>query len=251
MKILVCDPISPKGIALLQQRPEFEVVVLPKGLAEPELVPLLKDVVAMVVLFGSGVPAEIVHGGYTNITFGWGLGVTMGCYVAGRISGAHLNPAVTLGALVGGKIKVNDALVYMVMQLVGGVVGALFAQRIVPEPLVTAASLGTPMLAPNISMYSGILMEAIMTFFLVASVFGTALDNRAAKVGGLFIGLTITLDILAGGPITGASMNPARTFGPAIVGGYWNNHIVYWIGPLIGGAAAGLLYSKHVGKQGM
>ena len=211
----------------------------------------LAEFIGTFALIFIGVCSICVNAGLVGVALAHGLTIAVMVSTFGHISGGHFNPAVTLGALVGGKIKVNDALVYMVMQLVGGVVGALFAQRIVPEPLVTAASLGTPMLAPNISMYSGILMEAIMTFFLVASVFGTALDNRAAKVGGLFIGLTITLDILAGGPITGASMNPARTFGPAIVGGYWNNHIVYWIGPLIGGAAAGLLYSKHVGKQGM
>ena len=197
----------------------------------------LAEFIGTFALIFIGVCSICVNAGLVGVALAHGLTIAVMVSTFGHISGGHFNPAVTLGALVGGKIKVNDALVYMVMQLVGGVVGALFAQRIVPEPLVTAASLGTPMLAPNISMYSGILMEAIMTFFLVASVFGTALDNRAAKVGGLFIGLTITLDILAGGPITGASMNPARTFGPAIVGGYWNNHIVYWIGPLIGGAA--------------
>ncbi|MBI3195724.1 MAG: aquaporin, partial [Ignavibacteriae bacterium] len=82
-------------------------------------------------------------------------------------------------------------------------------------------------------------------------VYGTAIDKRAPKVGGLFIGLTVTLDILAGGPISGASMNPARTFGPALAGGYWDNHLVYWVGPMLGGIIAGLTYSNVIGKEGL
>jgi len=100
-------------------------------------------------------------------------------------------------------------------------------------------------------MGGGILMETILTFFLVTAVYGTAIDKRAPKLGALLIGLTITLDILAGGPITGGSMNPARTFGPAVAGGIWTDHIVYWIGPLLGGTLAGLLYSRFYGKEGM
>ena len=145
----------------------------------------------------------------------------------------------------------KEAIVYIVAQLVGGMLGALLVKLTIPDSLTQVASLGTPMLAANMSTGSGILMEALLTFFLVTVVYGTAIDNRAPKVGGLFIGLTITLDILAGGPLTGASMNPARTFGPAIVGGYWNHHIVYWLGPLLSGIASGLYYSKHLGKEGM
>jgi aquaporin TIP len=91
--------------------------------------------------------------------------------------------------------------------------------------------------------------ELIVTFFLVLVVYGSAIDPRAPRMGGLFIGLTVTLDILAGGAVTGASMNPAPTFGPALVGGYRDNHLVYWVGPLLGGGLAGLLYKNLLGKQ--
>jgi aquaporin TIP len=87
-----------------------------------------------------------------------------------------------------------------------------------------------------------------LTFFLVFVVFGSAVDVRAPKIGGLAIGLTVALDILFGGPYTGAAMNPARTFGPALIGGQWDHHYVYWVGPLIGGALAGLIYGRFLIK---
>ncbi len=92
-------------------------------------------------------------------------------------------------------------------------------------------------------------MELILTFFLVLVVYGSAIDSRGPGMGGLFVGLTITIDILAGGPMTGASMNPARTFGPALAGGYWENHLVYWIGPMLGGGLAALVYKKFLAKR--
>ncbi len=95
----------------------------------------------------------------------------------------------------------------------------------------------------------GIVVEAVLTFFLVFVVYGSAVDVRAPKIGGLAIGLTIALDILFGGPITGGSMNPARNFGPALASGHWNNHYVYWVGPLIGGALAGLIYGRFLIKE--
>jgi glycerol uptake facilitator-like aquaporin len=88
----------------------------------------------------------------------------------------------------------------------------------------------------------GVLIEAILTFFLLLAVFGTAVDKRAPKIGGFGIGLTLFVAILMGGPLTGASLNPARTFGPALAGGFWQNDLVYWIGPIIGAVIAALIY---------
>jgi glycerol uptake facilitator-like aquaporin len=106
-------------------------------------------------------------------------------------------------------------------------------------------ALGTPALGFGVSQGTGIVVEAILTFFLVFVVFGTAVDPRGPRAaGGLFIGLAIAMDILIGGPLTGAAMNPARAFGPALFAGAWTNHWVYWIGPLLGGAAGGLLYNS-------
>jgi len=109
---------------------------------------------------------------------------------------------------------------------------------------------GTPDLGNGIGPAQGIVIEAILTFFLVFVVFGTAVDARAPKIGGLAIGLTVALDILAGGPFTGGAMNPARAFGPALAGVHWNHHLVYWIGPLLGGALAGMIYGRFLIKEG-
>jgi glycerol uptake facilitator-like aquaporin len=108
---------------------------------------------------------------------------------------------------------------------------------------------GTPAVGKGATTLQSIGIEAVLTFFLVFVVYGTAVDMRAPKIGGLAIGLTVTLDILFGGPFTGAAMNPARTFGPAVVGGQWANHLVYWIGPLLGGALAGLVYGRFLIKD--
>ncbi|HEV8539275.1 MAG TPA: aquaporin [Bacteroidota bacterium] len=188
-------------------------------------------------------------GGLVGIALAHGLAIAVMISAMGHISGGHFNPAVTLGVLAGGKMKLNEAIPYIIAQLVGAVVAAGAAKFIVPAAMAEAAKLGTPIPAPEIGYGAAILTEIILTFFLVLVVYGTAIDHRAPKVGGLFIGLTVALDILGGGPISGASMNPARSFGPALVGGYWDMHIVGWIGPIIGGMIAGVLYSKFLGTE--
>lgn len=198
-----------------------------------------------------GVSSVCVSAGLVGVALAHGLTIAVMVSALGNISGGHFNPAVTVGAFVGGKISPKDVLPYIVAQLAGGVVGALAVKLIFPSSMYDVPKLGTPMLAAEVSSGAGILMELILTFFLVLVVYGAAIDSRAPKAGALFIGLTVSLDILAGGPLTGASMNPARTFGPALVGGYWDNHLVYWIGPLLGGVFAGLIYSKFIGKEGM
>lgn len=186
------------------------------------------------------------NGDLLMVALAHGLAIAVMVSAFGHISGGHLNPAVTVGALVGGKISLVDGLLYIVSQLAGATVAALIAASIVSTEMVFA---GTPVLAAGVSIGAGIALEAILTFFLVIVVFGTGIDSNGPKIGGLAIGLTVALDIMAGGPLTGAAMNTARTFGPALVSGNWNGHIVYWVGPLLGGAAAGLVYSKLMLKK--
>jgi glycerol uptake facilitator-like aquaporin len=125
-------------------------------------------------------------------------------------------------------------LMYWVAQLVGAAIAGFLALAVAGQAGVAG---GTPDLGKNVSPAVGVLVEIVLTFFLVSTVFGTAVDERAPKsVFPFAIGLTIALDIMAGGPITGAAMNPARTFGSALASGHWDNHWVYWVGPLIGGA---------------
>lgn len=180
--------------------------------------------------------------GLANLaSIGLAHGLTIGVMIAalGAISGGHFNPAVTFGFVVTGRMKPLTGLYYWIAQLVGATVAGLVLLGVIGSKAVAD---GTPNLASNVSFGTGVLVEAVLTFFLVLVIFGTAVDGRAPKsIFPLAIGLTIALDIMGGGPLTGASMNPSRTFGPALASGMWSNHLVYWIGPLIGGALAALL----------
>jgi aquaporin Z len=171
------------------------------------------------------------------------LAVMVTCTMA--ISGGHLNPAVTVGLLVARRTTGRTAAAYIVAQLLGGVLGALLIKEIFPLGVTRPISLGTPTLANNVQIGQAIALEAVLTFFLVSAVFGTCVNPEAPKVGGFAIGLVLWFDILVGGPLTGAAMNPARAFGPALVAGQWVAHIVYWVGPLLGGIIAALLW-EHV-----
>lgn len=173
------------------------------------------------------------------IALAHGLTIAVMASATGHISGGHLNPAVTFGALIANKLKPDLAVLYILAQLAGAVSAGLLARVLFSAAVVQA---GTPNLAPDVGAWVGIAVEAVLTFFLVFVVFGTGIDGRGPKIGGLAIGLTVALDILAGGPVTGAAVNPARTFGPALAVGFWSHHAVYWIGPLLGGGLAGALY---------
>jgi aquaporin Z len=160
-----------------------------------------------------------------------------------RISG-HFNPAVTFGFVVARKIEPMMAGVYIVAQCLGAMAAAYALKFTFPPALFDAVRGGGQSLSIDITATQGVVLEAIATFFLVWVVFGTAVDPQAPKVGGFAIGLTVAADILAIGPLTGGSMNPARSLGPAVASGVFEGHLVYWIGPLIGGGLAALLYSQ-------
>ena len=155
----------------------------------------------------------------------------------GAVSGAHFNPAVTLGLWVAGKIDAPKGLAFVVAQLLGGA-AAGFALAL----CFTDVRPAVPALGQGIDAVGGIALEAIMTAVLLLAVFGTAVDPRGPKVGGLAIGLAVAADILFGGTLTGAAMNPARWFGPAIAAGTFDNWYVWWIGPFLGAVVVALLY---------
>jgi aquaporin Z len=159
-----------------------------------------------------------------------------------NISGGHLNPAVTLGLLVARKIDLRTALPYIAAQLVGAVLGALLIRYAIPSNVGRILSYGTPVIASSVTLAQAITIEAVLTFFLVSAVFGTAVSPEAPKVGGFGIGLVLLFAILVGGPLSGAALNPARAFGPALVSGNWLGQAVWWVGPLLGGLAAGILW---------
>jgi MIP family channel proteins len=155
----------------------------------------------------------------------------------GAVSGGHFNPAVTLGLWIAGQIDVVKGVAYMVAQLLGGAAAgfalAYFFADVGPA---------VPALGEGVDVIEGILLEAIMTTVLLFAVFGTAVDARGPKIGGLAIGLAVAADILFGGPLTGAAMNPARWFGPAVAAGAFDNWFVWWIGPFLGAIVVAVLY---------
>ncbi len=175
-----------------------------------------------------------------------GLALAVMISALGAASGGHFNPAVTFGFLVAGRQKLPSAAAYWSSQLVGAVVASLLLRAIFPPSVWQAVRLGAGMLSEDMGVNAGVLVEFVLTFFLVTAVWGTAVDERAPRVGGFGIGLSLAMGILVGGPLTGAAMNPARAFGPALLSGYWTHHWIYWVGPLLGGAAAALVYSRLV-----
>lgn len=177
-----------------------------------------------------------------GVALAHGFAIALMASALGAISGGHFNPAVTIAMWVTRRIETLPAVGYIVAQCLGGILGGLALMVFFPEGLRTAAHYGTPTLGPGVDFARGVGIEAILTFFLVTVIFGTAVDSRAPKLGGIAIGLTIAMDILAGGPLTGAAMNPVRALGPAVVSGVWTDHLVYWIGPIVGAVVASLLY---------
>ena len=166
-----------------------------------------------------------------------------------RISG-HLNPAVTIGFLVTRRIEPLMAAIYICAQVLGAIAAAYALKATVPADLFAATRGGGQSIALDVSALQAFFLEGIATFFLLFVVFGTAVDPNAPKVGGFAIGLTIAADILAIGPLTGASMNPARSMGPAVASGVFEGQVVYWSGPIAGAIIGALVYDMLFLRRG-
>ena len=179
------------------------------------------------------------------VAFAHGLVIVAFVYAYGHISGTHINPAVTLGLFVAGEIQWTDAIGYWVVQFAGGIAGALLLKAILPMEtdlgvtiLTTEAAGGTFTVTP----IQGLFVEIILTFFLVNTILNTVVSGKVGNFAGLAIGLTLVLCILMGGPLTRASLNPARTLGPAIAAGNYADLWLYFVGPFAGAVLAALLY---------
>lgn len=178
----------------------------------------------------------------TTIAFAHGLTIAVMIAALGALSGAHFNPAVTAGFVATGRMTPVRGAQYVGAQIAGALLASLLLAWLFGREVVAA---GTPAVSSSVLPVGAAVVEVVTTFFLVLVIFGTAVDDRAPRsVFPLAIGLTVALDIMATGPITGAAMNPARAFGPALVGGAWDAHWVYWVGPLLGGIAAAFLQHR-------
>lgn len=160
-----------------------------------------------------------------------------------RISG-HLNPAVTIGFLAARRIEPMMAAIYIGAQILGAIAAAYALKATVPAEVFAATRGGGQSIALDVTMGQAFVLELIATFFLTFVVFGTAVDPDAPKVGGFAIGLTVGAGILAIGPLTGGSMNPARSLGPVVASGIYEGHAMYWAGPIVGSVLAAVLYDQ-------
>jgi MIP family channel proteins len=195
---------------------------------------------------GSNAVDHLSHGilGLTGMAIATGVTVMVMIYALGHISGAHINPAVTIAMAVTRKMDFRDSFGYIVSQVSGACAASFMILELFPST-VSSINLGATSLGTNISPAAGMIIESILTFLLVFTIFGVAVDSRSPPgLAGFAIGAFVLLAIIVGGPVTGASMNPARSFGPALMTGYWTDHLVYWIGPIIGGIVAALLYDN-------
>lgn len=204
------------------------------------------------IFIGVGSIVFAQSSGLVGVALAHGLAIAVMVSAVGHISGGHFNPAVTFGFLITRRISFSLAGVYWIAQMLGAVLGAVLLLWIYPDRITDATNLGAPALAEEISVGAGFVIEMILTFLLVWVVFATAADPRGSfvAIAGLAIGLTITLDILMGGPLTGAAMNPSRAFGPQLVAGFWDDAWLWYLAPLLGGGLAALAY-EHLYLRGL
>jgi len=202
------------------------------------------------VFIGTGaIAADAFSGGAVGllgVALAFGLAVSMVVAVTARISGGHINPAVTFGMLVTGNISGKEAGTYILAQIIGASAASFILSLISPNASITASNLGVTLPASGVSIGSLLGLEIAFTFMLVFVIFAVAVDPKSQfkGVANFAIGLTVTSCVLFGGTITGASLNPARSFGPALITGTWDYQWAYWIAPLIGGALAAIVYNK-------
>jgi aquaporin Z len=207
---------------------------------------LLAEVAGTFLFFFVGAGAIVATGGenLVAIALAHGLGLSVAVSAFGGLSGGQFNPAVTFGLAIAGKHPWARVPTYWVAQGIGALIAGFalkYAFEFDPSAL-SRTHIGTPGLAGGVTITAGIVVEAILTIFLLWAVFGTAVSPLAPRIGGFGIGLMVAADILGGGAITGAAMNPARWLGTAVPASFYDNWYVYFVGPLVGAAIAGLSY---------
>jgi len=186
--------------------------------------------------------------GLLGIAIAFGFVVVAIAYSFGYVSGAHINPAVTISMVVSNRMDAKTGFLYIVSQLGGAVFGGFLLKLLFPAAM--AVNLGTCTLGSGVTLLQAIIMEAVITFLLVFVVYATVIDKRATPaLAGLAIGLVVLFGVMVGGTISGGSMNPARVFGPALASGHFDNHYVWWLGPIAGGVLAGVVYKNFFAEK--
>ncbi|MHB8838254.1 MAG: MIP/aquaporin family protein [Gemmatimonadaceae bacterium] len=194
---------------------------------------------------GSGAIMQATQGGGNVVAVALATGLVLAAFVSAFMHiGAHFNPAVTIGMLVVRRIEPVMAGLYVVAQVAGATAAALALKFAFPAALFAATRGGGQQVSLDVTSGQAFVLEMVGTMFLVWAIFGTAVDHRAPRVGGFGIGLTMTAVILAFGGLTGASVNPARSFGPAFASGIYEAQGIYWLAPITGAILAALLYEK-------
>jgi len=160
------------------------------------------------------------------------------------ISGGLVNPALTIGLFVARRLDAATTVAYIIVQVIAAIVAAWAVTLCFPQGVGKLVAWGTPIIGNSVTLAGAIGVEALLTFFLMSAVMGTVVSPDAPKVGGFGVGLTLFFCILVAGPLTGASVNPARAFGPALVSGTWTGHVAYWVGPIIGAIIAAVLWDR-------
>lgn len=232
------------GCDLSTRQPSL--IPLPEATLAEWVRPLTVEFIGTFALIFMGAGSIIVTGGdnLVAIAFAHGLAIGLNVAAGGHISGGLFNPAVTLGLVIGQKLHWVKGVAYVVTQLVGATVAAACLVALLPESARDAVNLGTPGVAAGLKPIQAMGIEIVLTFFLMYVIYGVAVDKRGpAMIAPLAIGLTITMDIFAMGPTTGAAMNPARFLGPALIANHFDDEWVYWVGPGLGAALAAIVYA--------
>ena len=202
----------------------------------------------MLVFFGAGAVMTTnfpkADFGLLGIALAHGLAFAIAISATMAISGGHLNPAITAGMLAIKRIDAKSALLYIAAQLLGAVLAAMTIKSVLPGGVTKVLAMGTPTIAATITLGQAITIEAILTFFLMSAFLATVVSAERPKIAGFGVGLTLFVAMLFGGSLTGAALNPARAFGPALVAGQWISQAVWWVGPLLGALVAAFLWEK-------
>lgn len=208
----------------------------------------LAEFIGTFALVFVGASAGIVNAGLVGIALAYGFTLAVFSYVYGHISGAHVNPAVTFGLALNGTVKWGQAVYYWVAQFTGAILAAFLLQNLVVavDPSLTIEAGATVGALTDKAPVLAMLVEAILTFFLVTTVLNTTVEGKGGPFAGLVVGTTFALAILAGAPFTGASLNPARTFGLAVYSkpdfAIVYTYVIYFLGPLLGSTFAVFLF---------